>query len=167
MFILAAKNGPAAALSHLLSRGFDAEARSIQDAHATALILAAASERDAAEKVRLLLKNGAKVDNRDDEGTTALLAASRAGNMRAVIALAEAGANVNIADDRGMTPLLYVANRGDSMYMCPETGGEAARALIRHGATVGKRAKGLAGQIKHTEVLDVLNEAGLSAQTRK
>jgi uncharacterized protein len=137
----------------------------------TALALAAASECESAAKVRLLLAAGATVDAKDDREMTALLEASREGNMEAVVVLAEAGANVNIVDQdkdpdyQGMTPLLYVANRGaNGGFMSEQTGGAAARALIRHGVDVnafdrrGRTARRLAEEIDHKEVLEVLNE---------
>jgi hypothetical protein len=166
----AAECGPAAALQRLLELGLDPSERSKQSPHPTALMLAAESDRDAAEKVRCLLAAGADLEAKDDTGATALLVASRKGNMQAVVVLAEAGAAVNViaGSRRRMTPLLYVANRGEEFdsFMCEETGERAARALILHGANVnatdahGRTARRLAELIYHTEVLEVLDEFG-------
>jgi len=171
--VIAAQYTSATVLESLLKRGFDVDERSVWYQHSPALALAAASEFDSAAKVRLLLAAGAKVDAKDDNGVTALLEASREGNMEAVVVLVEAGANVNVVDQdkdpdyQGMMPLLYVANRGRAdAYLSEQTGGAAARALIRHGANVnacdrrGRTAWRLAEEIDHKEVLEVLDEVG-------
>jgi ankyrin repeat protein len=166
----AAQFGPAEALILLLQRGLDPNERSTEIFHSTALIVAAESDRDAADKVHRLVAAGADMEATNDRGETALLAASRVGNMQAVVALAEAGAIVNTVapDGHGMTPLLYVANRGDQddPFMSEQTGGRAARALIEHGAKMhatneyGYTARKIAEWIHHEEVLQVLDEYG-------
>lgn len=171
VFCLTARSGPTSALRWLIERGFDAKQRSDLEPHPTALILAAGSATEAAEKVRFLIEKGADVNATADEGTTPLLAASRQGNMEAVVVLAEAGADVNAVDwpepswPTGMTPLHYVANRGGHFsLMCEETGAAAARALLMRGAdpharnVEGLTPRILAEQIDHQEVLSVLND---------
>jgi ankyrin repeat protein len=167
--IMAARHGPADALRLLLKLGLDAEQRSTQDALPTALILAAGSYRDRVEKVKMLLKAGAKLEGKDNRGATALLEASREGYMDAVVALAEAGANVHVTDADGMTPLHFVAQGGQSPQefdyfpRSGQTGGEAARALLRRGADAaalnlsGETPRTLARLMEHQEVLDVLD----------
>lgn len=155
-------------LRWLLERGHDANARFDKPPSSTLLIPSAASKRDAAQKVRVLLEHGAQVNLADDEGTTALLAASRAGNMQAMAVLAEAGADVNVVEplkEHGrMTPLMYAANRGgDAIYMDEETGADAVKALLRAGAnpklrnTNGFTARELAKRIKNRQVAEVLD----------
>jgi len=167
--LLAAESGPADAVRLLLELGLNPNERSKSGEHPTPLVLAAESDREAAEKVRWLLAEGADVEATDDQGATALLVASRKGNMQAVVALAEAGAAVNIVDGGDeMTPLLYVANRGtyDDPFMCEQTGGSAAQALIRRGADMhasnvhGHTARILAEAIHHSEVIQALDEIG-------
>jgi ankyrin repeat protein len=166
--VLAAENDASTALRLLLELGLDPNERSKQSPHPTALILAAESQREAAEKVRHLIAAGAILEAKDDRGATALLAASRRGNMQAIAVLAEAGAQVDVSGGpHRMTPLLYVAGRGAGLsVMREETGGNAARALILRGANVnavdkhGRTARKLAEAIHHTEVLKVLDEFG-------
>lgn len=165
---LAARHGPAEAVRLLLARGFNPNERSDYSYKGTVLIVAAESDREAANKVRHLIAAGADLECKDEQGRTALLAASGAGNMDAVVVLAEAGANVTVVGGEfGMTPLLCVANRGaDVCYMCEQTGGRAARVLILHGAdlqardTDGRTARTLAEAIHHDEVVKVLDEFG-------
>ena len=178
VFVLAAGNGPAQALEALLGYEFDLEKRTNDWPHQTPLILAARSTRDAAEKVRMLLAAGAGIESAADDGTTALLAASRAGNMKAVVLLVRKGANITVATGgptkdesghvrrrgvEGMTPLMYVANRGaDGVWMCEQTGGEAVAVLIEKGADVDARdslnhsALLLAAAIGDAEVLEAI-----------
>jgi uncharacterized protein len=166
---LAAEYGPAEAVRLLLERGFDPNERFEYWNHATVLIVAAESKHEASDKVRHLIAAGAKLEAKDDEGRTALLAASQAGNMDTVVLLAESGAAVDIADgESGMTALLCVANRGaDGCFMCEQTGGRAARALLLHGADPrsrdndGNTARALAEAIHHDEVLAVLDAFGI------
>jgi ankyrin repeat protein len=165
MLILAAKNAPAEALRRLLELGLKPEERSQEKPYPTVLILAAASKRDATEKATLLLAAGVNVNAKDDHGNSALLAASRAGNMEAVTLLVAAGANVNSADAHGYTPLHHVANRGGNLvYLCEASGGEAALALIRRGASVDalnarrETPRMLAVSIHNTDVLKVLDQ---------
>jgi ankyrin repeat protein len=170
MLLYAARFGQAEAVRLLLERGLDPHERSNEYGHATALILAAESRRESGEKVHLLIAAGADIEATSDPGDTALLAASRSGNMQAVVVLAEAGANVNIVapERHEMTPLMNVANRGDidDPSMCEQTGGRAARALIELGANVhatneyGHTARRLAEITHHDEVLEVLDEFG-------
>jgi ankyrin repeat protein len=166
MLILAAKNGSVEILRRLLALGFDPNesARGWGYERRTPLMLAAGSRRDAAEKVRLLLTAGAQVDRQDRRGHTALLAAAAAGNQDAVVLLVEAGARVNLVGDEGMTPLHLVAQCGESSYeMNAQPGGEAARALIRHGAKIdarnrrGQTPRELAMEFHHTEVIEALD----------
>lgn len=190
LLIAAAAFTGAPGLETLLEHGGDPNERSGTPGHPTVLMLAAASEQDAAEKVRILLNAGADIHAESERGESALLYAARAGNMDAVILLVEAGANVNIIEPErgsapvrggsfivripGATPLIYVANRGmDPLMMSKQKGGSATRALLRAGADAnvrvqsGETAFSLALQARHGEVLSVLIEAeGLPADVR-
>jgi ankyrin repeat protein len=70
-------------------------------------MMAAARGRSA--QLRLLLQAGAKVDARDNDGSTALLLAARAGRQRCAQLLLQAGADANAANRLGWTPLMEVA----------------------------------------------------------
>lgn len=181
-FILAARSGSADALKILLEHDFDIESRSNERLQPTALILAAKSNLDSAEKVKLLLEAGAEIDVKLKDGTSALLMAARSGNMAAVEVLANAGADANAIDDgpiigedgathrfgqKGMAPLMYVANRGgDSTFLCEQTGENAVRSLIDNGAELdiatpsGETALVFAIKSEHTRAVQLLLEAG-------
>ncbi len=168
--LLAAKNGPAELLEKLLSIGSDPNERSKVENQLTVLMLAAGSRREPTKKVTMLLNAGANINGNSRDGTTALLLASRVGNMGAVEVLARRGADVNVVDQSDeyredkMTPLMYVANRGaDPHFMCEQTGGMSAKALIENGANVnaknknGQTARMLADAIKHNAVIKVID----------
>ena len=177
ILILSAENGPPSALRWLLKRGYDVNERSRKSPFPTALIVAASSWREDAEKVRVLLEYNADVNAADDKGTTPLLAASHAGNMEAVIVLAESGAEVNVTDPSDessrfrMTPLMYVAKRsGILIVMDEETGAEAAKVLLEHGADPNLRnadgltARMLAVKIKNRDVAEAIDNWATSAR---
>ena len=90
--------------------------------------------------------------------------------------LAEAGAEVNVIDPSDewgrsrMTPLMYVANRGDDFFMSEETGAEAAKVLLEHGADPNLRnadgltARMLAAKIKNRDVAEAIDNWATSAK---
>src|SRR5205807_444799 len=59
-----------------------------------------------AESVRLLIDNGANVNQQSADGDTALKWAAAEGNLPIVEMLLDRGANVNCRDWFGMTPLM-------------------------------------------------------------
>lgn len=67
----------------------------------------------------------AYLNNRDDDGWTALMIACRIKNTKAVKTLLENGADPNIPSDSGMTPLMLACNKGDL---------ETVKILIKNGA---------------------------------
>lgn len=188
LFVAMASYGSSTALRALLERGADPEERCALRGKASALMLAAASDHDAAAKVRMLLDAGAEVDAQSEFGETALLFAARTGNMDAVIALVEAGADVTVTEPANISdipnvwtgsrlafasPLMYVANRGGEMFLSEDTGERAAEALIAAGADVnymdrnGRTALRLAHDIDNQDVVDVLLDAGARNQRRR
>lgn len=105
--------------------------------------------------MRALLEAGAKVDQTDPEGLTALLWAVLANQADVAELLLEHGADVNHADQHGMTPLLYAASidYGDS---------RVVDLLLKHGARrdartlEGLTALDLARKYRHTHLLKSL-----------
>src|SRR5262249_26896687 len=87
------------------------------------LVLAAASDRPSLtqaaksgdkEALRTLLKQGAKVNAPDPDGTTALHWASYRDDLESVDLLLRAGAQVNAANDLGATPLWAASQNGSA-----------------------------------------------------
>jgi ankyrin repeat protein len=76
--------------------------------------------------VELLLKNGASVNGRNEDGATLLVVACQQRRQRAIAALLARGADVNAADVYGSTPLIWAVGKGL---------GEVAANLIRSGAS--------------------------------
>ena len=62
------------------------------------------------EIVRLLVENGAEVNNKNNDGTTALLWAASKGYLEIVRLLVENGAEVNSKNNDGTTALLSAAS---------------------------------------------------------
>ena len=118
--IHAATYADAKMIEMLLARGADASAANHDGA--TALHRGAGDS----DKVRLLLKAGAKVDARTKLGRTPLLiAAAYPGNLETVKLLLAHGANIKDVDNFQETCLTSAAKRGDA---------ELAKALVAAGA---------------------------------
>lgn len=89
--------------------------------------------------IRLLLKNGAFVDSRADDGQTALMRAVFSKRNSAARFLIEQGADVNARDNEGYTPLMYAVMSYPSGNA--EAGNaEAVKLLLANGADVHARA---------------------------
>ena len=108
-YFQAAKNDDASTMADLLRRGFDPNTVEAERGD-TGMILAL---RENAMKVFALLlnANGTDVDQRANNGDTALMIAAYKGNREAVQALLAKGANVNRS---GWTALHYAAAAGDN-----------------------------------------------------
>jgi hypothetical protein len=91
------------------------------------------SQRDEPATVRRLLKQGANVEARDQNGFTPLVLATSSGLTSTVTVLLEAGANTEAKDDDGSTPLMRSAIVGNAAI---------AKILIRSGANVEARDDG-------------------------
>lgn len=120
------------------------------------------------ENVRHLLKEGANVNSRDEDGLTVLMLAAFAGNLDMVNALIEAGANVNLCNEQGWTAL------SKSVYNADLKKGfaDVAQALVDAGANVespisfGVRPLMLAAGYGETAVAEVLLSAGADVLAR-
>src|SRR5262249_2467369 len=109
---------------------------------------------EAAEKGRIslmleFLKQGADVNDKDDEGQTALHKAVAAGHRSTVIALLTHGADMGEKDAKGRTPLMVAAENGHtqlvSLLISPESVKELAGEALKSVGTEALKAVGLPG----------------------
>ena len=130
----------------LLKAGADA-----RNAETDSMLLVRASTP---EVVDLLIANGAKVDERDSQGKTALM---RTHSDDVIAALLKHGADINAKDNSGQTALNAAATQ-----MSPER----IRLLVAHGADVnvatpgGETALSIARRQRYQPVIDALVKAG-------
>ncbi len=89
--------------------GCSGTTKQMADDNEKALLVAA---RNDSETVRRLLKQGVKVDVRDDHGRTPLLLAVHHNQVEAARLLIEAGADVNAQDRMQDSPLLFAGAEG-------------------------------------------------------
>jgi ankyrin repeat protein len=125
----------------LLENGADVNAsvKSGPYAGKTSLMMASASREGSVEP---LLTRGAKVDQTDKYGATALAYAINSWNVEAIKQLASHGANLNWQNERGETYLMLAAQRahGDTMKALLDLG--ANKSLkSKDGKTAGDLAK--------------------------
>ena len=67
--------------------------------------------------LHILIKHGANIDAKDENGNTLLQATAINNNLYNIISLLTAGANVNYKDKNGKTALHLAANRGHLNYI--------------------------------------------------
>jgi ankyrin repeat protein len=89
--------------------------------------------------IKRALERGANVNARDSTGATALIWASRDGDVELVRSLLARGADTTAGTEVGMTPLMFAAN-GDHL--------EVAEILLRAGAPINQRLP-VAGTVLH------------------
>lgn len=70
-------------------------------------------DRDALEKVNILLGNGAEVNAKDNNGNTSLMRAAKGGNVEVVKSLLAKGADVDMKDNEKKTSLMYAMELDD------------------------------------------------------
>ena len=87
-----------------------------------------AAARGDTASIRELLEAGADVDERDGDGRTPVMTATRGNNVDAVRVLIEAGADIDIRDDRLDNPFLYAGAEGllDILRLCIAAGADPA-----------------------------------------
>ena len=83
--------------------------------------------------VKTLLEKGANVNAKDDQGMTALIAASRQGRVEVAQLLVDRDADVNAIDSAGETALVYAASKG--LF-------EVVKLLVENGAGLGVEGRG-------------------------
>jgi uncharacterized protein len=74
--------------------------------------LSKAAARGDTESVLQLLEDGADVNERDSDGRTPVMTATRGNHVETVRALIEAGADIDLQDDRLDNPFLYAGAEG-------------------------------------------------------
>ena len=111
----------------------------------------------------LLLKRGANLETRDNNGGTPLSAAARVGHEAAVKLLLERGANLETKDKDGRTPLSVAAGMGHEA---------AVKLLLERGAdletknNVGWTPLSAAALVGHKAVVKLLLERGADLETK-
>ena len=94
--------GDASAVKNHLAEGFNANTPH-PDLNATPLVLAVVA--GSADTAKVLIDQGAKLDARGDDGSTALHAAALFGRTAVAKVLLDSGANAKIMNFQGVTPL--------------------------------------------------------------
>jgi ankyrin repeat protein len=136
----------------------------------TALILA--TREGGLETMKVLLDNGAPINQQSANGNTALIVAAMNGNADAINLLLERGADVNLANAQGWTPLyLTVKARTMEKGTMPnpkldEDGlYKAIEFMVNHGVDVNARIKGNT-EVHNGIAATWLREAGATAFLR-
>ena len=117
-----------------------------------------AARHDDVSTLEQLLAQGARLDNRDEQGRTALLVATHGNQLAAAKALIEAGADVNAKDNIDDSPYLYAGARGLN---------DILRLTLLHGADLkstnryGGTALIPAAERGHVETVQMLIDAGV------
>jgi len=112
----AAKRGNADLVIKLVQDGLDVNQPNLEGQ--TPLMLAAQAEQNVVAVVNLLLTQGAKVNEVDRYGNTALIYAAQTGDLDAVKALVAHGADASIKNKSGATALNFA--EGDEHFSVTE-----------------------------------------------
>nr|XP_056714745.1 ankyrin repeat domain-containing protein 50-like [Euleptes europaea] len=109
------------------------------------------------DSVRLLLENGASVNQRDANGRTLLASAAHSGNYEVAGLLLARGAQAEVPDQHGQTPMTLAARQGHTkVLLCLLAQGASVDRPDREGWTA-LRAAAWGG---HSEAVSILLRAG-------
>jgi ankyrin repeat protein len=128
----------------------------------TLAIIQAVKDNDL-KKAKFLIKTGADVNAKDEDGGTALMWTAQKGYTEIVKALFEAGANINAKKNDGATALMAAAFVGHT---------EIVKALIEAGADVNVKSKSGWSALMdaawkgHTEIAKVLIGSGADVNAK-
>ncbi len=112
----AARRGDADLIIKLVQDGLDVNQPNLEGK--TPLMIAAGSDQNGLTVTKLLLTQGARVNETDQYGNTALIYASQAGNLDIVKELVAAGADASIRNKSGATALDFA--EGDEHFHVTE-----------------------------------------------
>ena len=136
----------------------------------TALILASMASRDNLEIIKYLVKKGANVNAKDDDGSTALIEACGFGDLEIIKYLVKKGANVNAKDDDNFTVLMMAA-KGLSCGPLDDNL-ETVKFLVKKGANVnakdgdGVTVLMMASSNCHLEIIKFLVKKGADVNAK-
>ncbi len=153
-FLKLCKSGDAVKVQEAITNGADVNARNNYDG-LTALMWAA--RHGHADVVEVLMKHGADVNAKNNDGWTALMHSALNDEAEAAEVLLAHGANVNVKDNNGTTALMSAAQEGKT---------EVVEALLKHGADVnvknnnGKTALMFAEEGRHREIISLIRSHG-------
>ena len=148
------------ALVHAAAAGHDGAARLLESAGAEEdldQLLRIVASTGRADRVELLVADGADPDGRDPEGNTPLMLAAAEGRSSTVAALIAHGAEVNLATPKGATALMLAAGADHAT---------AVRTLLKQGAAAdaktsdGRTALMMAAFAGNAGVVEILAESG-------
>lgn len=169
--IAAAAENQLAILMLLLEQGANVDA---QSSDGTSALMNAATHGNLGI-AKVLVAAGSQIDLKKQDGTTALVSAVQYGHLPMINLLLENGADANVVrggsfkDGAGLTPLMYAAQHG---WKGAKGDWPAITAtLLKHGAQTnlsranGDNALTIAQWHQHSEIVDLLSEAGARDET--
>ena len=153
--MLASEKGHLDVIQYLVEQGVEVNYKSKNSGYTAFRV---AYENKYYDLMNYLLEHGANIDEKDNEGSTALMSASVIGNVKAVEFLIEHGANVNEKDMYDWTALMLASEKGHF---------NVVKYLFEHGANVNYKSSNRgytaflnAFEDKDMEVISYLIEHG-------
>ena len=122
-----------------------------------ALTIHSAIEKGMLDKIKVMTEDGTDINQLDEDGTTPLQVAAKAGNIAIFNLLLNAGANVDIPDNKGRTALTEASKRGhtDIVKLLLENGADPIRPDVKDATPFH-----MASKKGHSEVVQMLIDAG-------